>query len=58
MASKSGKAQKFYRLLALPTVDLAALRDLLWSGAPEEDSKVRAECWQMLLGYLPPAAWF
>ena len=40
--------------LSLPTVDLAALRELLWSGAPEEDPKVRAESWQMLLGYLPP----
>lgn len=51
---RSAKAQKFHRLLSLPTVDLAALRELLWSGAPEEDPKVRAESWQMLLGYLPP----
>ena len=40
--------------LSLPSVDLAALRELLWSGAPEEDPKIRAEAWQMLLGYLPP----
>eukprot|EP00439_Symbiodinium_sp_Y106_P035088 s3618_g4.t1 len=51
---RSAKAQKFYRLLSLPSVDLAALRELLWSGAPEEDPKIRAEAWQMLLGYLPP----
>ncbi|CAK9070637.1 GTPase-activating protein gyp1 (GAP for ypt1) [Durusdinium trenchii] len=51
---RSAKAQKFHRLLSLPTVDLAALRELLWSGAPEEDPKVRAQSWQMLLGYLPP----
>jgi hypothetical protein len=31
-----------------------ALRELLWSGAPEEDPFIRAEAWQMLLGYLPP----
>lgn len=54
MPQRSSKAQKFYRLLSLPSVDLAALRELLWSGAPEEDPKVRAEAWQMLLGYLPP----
>jgi len=35
-------------------VNPAALRDLLWSGAPEDDPAVRAEAWQMLLGYLPP----
>jgi len=38
----------------MPSVDLAALRELLWSGAPEEDPFIRAEAWQMLLGYLPP----
>lgn len=51
---RSAKAQKFHKLLSMPTVDLAALRELLWSGAPEEDPQVRAESWQMLLGYLPP----
>mmetsp|Transcript_128013 Transcript_128013/g.239559 ORF Transcript_128013/g.239559 Transcript_128013/m.239559 type:complete len:404 (+) Transcript_128013:109-1320(+) len=48
------RTQKFYRLLSMPSVDLAALRELLWSGAPDEDPAIRAEAWQMLLGYLPP----
>lgn len=34
-------------------MDLAALRELLWSGAPDEDPFIRGEAWQMLLGYLP-----
>jgi len=51
---RSPRTEKFYRLLCTPSVDLAALRDLLWSGAPEDDPAVRAEAWQMLLGYLPP----
>lgn len=45
---------KFQQLLSRSSVDLAALRELLWSGAPEEDPACRAEAWQMLLGYLPP----
>merc|ERR1712194_498368 len=51
---KSLRAQKFQRLLSAPSVDLGALRELLWSGAPEDDPVLRAEAWQMLLGYLPP----
>lgn len=51
---RSPKRDKFYRLLSMPSVDLAALRELLWSGAPAEDPSIRAEAWQMLLGYLPP----
>lgn len=48
------KAAKFQRLLSVPSVDLAALRSLMWSGAPEDDPTFRADAWQMLLGYLPP----
>ncbi|CAE8596494.1 unnamed protein product, partial [Polarella glacialis] len=51
---RSTKAMKFDKLLSVPSVDLAALRELLWSGAPEEEPKFRAESWQILLGYLPP----
>lgn len=51
---RSARVEKFRNLLEKPTVDLVALRELLWSGAPEEDLTVRADCWQMLLGYLPP----
>lgn len=48
------RVEKFHKLLSMPSVDLAALRELLWSGAPSEDPFIRAEAWQMLLGYLPP----
>eukprot|EP00929_Paragymnodinium_shiwhaense_P092634 TRINITY_DN52609_c0_g1_i1.p1 TRINITY_DN52609_c0_g1~~TRINITY_DN52609_c0_g1_i1.p1 ORF type:complete len:398 (-),score=76.82 TRINITY_DN52609_c0_g1_i1:55-1215(-) len=51
---RSVKAEKFAKLLAEPSVDLALLRELLWSGAPDNEPSVRAEAWQMLLGYLPP----
>mmetsp|Transcript_20264 Transcript_20264/g.47319 ORF Transcript_20264/g.47319 Transcript_20264/m.47319 type:complete len:357 (-) Transcript_20264:172-1242(-) len=53
-APRSAKSEKFHKLLATDTVDLAQMRELLWSGAPEPFPKVRAEAWQMLLGYLPP----
>lgn len=48
------RVEKFHRALSTPSVDLVSLRELLWSGAPEEDPFIRAEAWQMLLGYLPP----
>lgn len=51
---RSPRAEKFHRLLSVSSVDLAALRELLWSGAPDDEPGVRAEAWQMLLGYLPP----
>jgi len=41
-------------MLAMDTVDLSLMKELLWSGAPEQFPRVRAEAWQMLLGYLPP----
>lgn len=41
---------KFKRILQSSTVSLPELRDLAWSGIPEE---VRAMTWQLLLGYLP-----
>lgn len=34
-----------------PQVDLDALRELSWSGIPQE---LRPTCWKLLLGYLPP----
>lgn len=49
----SSRAQKFYKLLGASSIDLGALRELLWSGAPEEDHTIRARAWQLLLGYLP-----
>lgn len=51
---RSLRAGKFQRLLVQPSVDLPALRELLWSGAPEDDSWSRAQAWMILLGYLPP----
>lgn len=52
-ASPSRGAQKFYKLLGAPLIDLGALRELLWSGAPDDDHTIRARAWQLLLGYLP-----
>lgn len=54
VGQRSLRAGKFHRLLSMSSVDLGALRELLWSGAPEDDPGLRAEAWQMLLGYLPP----
>jgi len=52
--SRNLRVGKFQQLLSRPSVDLTALRELLWSGAPEEDLTHRADAWQILLGYLPP----
>merc|ERR1740121_1253106 len=51
---RSVRAGKFRRILSEPSVDVPALRDLLWQGAPEDDPWSRAQAWQILLGYLPP----
>ncbi|KAJ5150947.1 GTPase-activating protein gyp1 [Penicillium canariense] len=44
------RINKFKRILQASTVSLTELRDLAWSGVPEE---VRPMTWQLLLGYLP-----
>ncbi|GMF80593.1 unnamed protein product [Aspergillus oryzae] len=44
------RINKFKRLLQTSTVPLTELRNLAWSGVPDE---VRAMTWQLLLGYLP-----
>lgn len=49
-SSRISRINKFKRLLQTSTVPLTELRNLAWSGAPEE---VRAMTWQLLLGYLP-----
>ncbi|PYH47730.1 GTPase-activating protein GYP1 [Aspergillus saccharolyticus JOP 1030-1] len=49
-SSRILRINKFKRLLQTSTVPLAELRNLAWSGVPEE---VRAITWQLLLGYLP-----
>ncbi|EEP76088.1 TBC1 domain family member 22A [Uncinocarpus reesii 1704] len=49
-SARISRINKFKRLLQSSTVSLPELRDLAWSGIPEE---VRAMTWQLLLGYLP-----
>ncbi|KAJ5894452.1 hypothetical protein N7495_006143 [Penicillium taxi] len=49
-SSRISRINKFKRILQSSTVSLTALRDLAWSGVPEE---VRPMTWQLLLGYLP-----
>lgn len=44
------KLEKFGKLLAGPTTDLAALQKCSWSGIPPQ---VRPTTWQLLSGYLP-----
>ncbi|KAL2833239.1 rab-GTPase-TBC domain-containing protein [Aspergillus cavernicola] len=48
--SRISRINKFKRLLQASTVPLADLRNLAWSGIPDE---VRPMTWQLLLGYLP-----
>lgn len=47
----SARIQKFTRVLGENVVDLEVLRELAWSGCPPI---LRADCWRLLLGYLPP----
>ncbi|PWY69180.1 RabGAP/TBC [Aspergillus sclerotioniger CBS 115572] len=49
-SSRISRINKFKRLLQTSTVPLLELRNLAWSGVPDE---VRAMTWQLLLGYLP-----
>lgn len=50
-SSRISRINKFKRILQASTVPLTELRNLAWSGVPEE---VRPMTWQLLLGYLPP----
>lgn len=49
-SSRIARINKFKRLLQTSTVPITDLRNLAWSGVPEE---VRAMTWQLLLSYLP-----
>ncbi|PSK46223.1 hypothetical protein B9Z65_5191 [Elsinoe australis] len=49
-SARIGRINRFKRLLQASNVSIAELRNLAWSGIPEE---VRAMSWQILLGYLP-----
>eukprot|EP00916_Digyalum_oweni_P004488 GHVL01007952.1.p1 GENE.GHVL01007952.1~~GHVL01007952.1.p1 ORF type:complete len:343 (+),score=50.08 GHVL01007952.1:64-1029(+) len=48
------KLDRFRSCLEKQAIDTNELRSLLWSGAPDEDPSIRAQSWQLLLGYLPP----
>eukprot|EP00879_Flechtneria_rotunda_P004453 GHRR01004704.1.p1 GENE.GHRR01004704.1~~GHRR01004704.1.p1 ORF type:complete len:208 (+),score=72.30 GHRR01004704.1:301-924(+) len=50
-ASSSIRVAKFHKVLNEQLIDLDALRELSWSGIPQE---LRPVCWRLLLGYLPP----
>lgn len=47
----SARIKNFTRVLGENVVDLEELRELAWSGCPPS---LRADCWRLLLGYLPP----
>lgn len=49
-SARISRINKFKRILQASTVSLPQLRDLAWSGVPDE---ARAMTWQLLLGYLP-----
>ncbi|EEY14410.1 GTPase-activating protein gyp1 [Verticillium alfalfae VaMs.102] len=48
--SRITRINKFKKILQASTIPIAELRQLAWSGVPEE---VRAMTWQLLLSYLP-----
>eukprot|EP00921_Rhytidocystis_pertsovi_P016086 GHVQ01025412.1.p1 GENE.GHVQ01025412.1~~GHVQ01025412.1.p1 ORF type:complete len:355 (-),score=45.21 GHVQ01025412.1:299-1363(-) len=53
--TKSIKAERLQGVLNNPTIDIGSLKELLWAGVPDESeaAAVRAEAWQIMLGYLP-----
>jgi len=48
----SARVERFTRIMGERVVDLEVLRELAWSGCPPS---LRADCWRLLLGYLPPS---
>jgi len=48
--ARISRINKFKTILQSSSVDLAKLRELSWSGLPDE---LRPMAWQLLLGYLP-----
>ncbi|EJT76201.1 TBC1 domain family member 22A [Gaeumannomyces tritici R3-111a-1] len=52
-SSRITRINKFKKLLQASTIQLPDLRELAWSGVPEE---VRAMTWQLLLSYLPASS--
>lgn len=53
-AVKSDRGRAFAAELQRPVVDMAALRALCFLGTPDEAPAMRALCWKLLLGVLPP----
>ncbi|KAK9461526.1 rab-GTPase-TBC domain-containing protein [Lipomyces oligophaga] len=51
--SRITRINKFKRILQASNVDIPSLRNLAWSGIPEE---LRPMSWQLMLGYLPTNA--
>ncbi|KAK9370736.1 rab-GTPase-TBC domain-containing protein [Lipomyces kononenkoae] len=51
--ARISRINKFKRVLQSSNVDISALRNLAWSGIPDE---LRPMSWQVLLGYLPSNA--
>jgi TBC1 domain family member 2 len=49
-SARISRINKFKRILQASAISYSELRDLAWSGIPDE---VRAMAWQLLLGYLP-----
>jgi len=51
-ASFNKRVEEFRTCLAGPKVSLAELQNLCFDGIPD-NHKLKAECWKLLLGYLP-----
>jgi hypothetical protein len=47
------RKQKLASIMGKPHVDLIALREILWSGCPSGEPRIRAMAWKLVLGYLP-----
>lgn len=47
------RAHRFSSVLRANSVDLKALRDLLWSGCPLSDRTYRSVSWKLVVGYFP-----
>lgn len=52
MAARKSRLADFRQLLCQDEIDIKKLRELCFQGCPEEEG-VRANCWKLLLGYLP-----
>lgn len=52
-AEQATRLEKFRKILGENVVDLEALKKACWTGIP---GNVRAQCWKLLLGYLPANA--